>query len=336
MSEKLTLIAVWRMRASPAAGVGSSTSSQRITSGPPWAWMRIAFDVLPIAAAAPSKQLVDREGARDDLLLDRVLHHQLERLAVGLHAHGMKVDAVGAGRHRLLAFHEQPVDLAHHVGARVGQRLGDHEIMVHRHGAVFLRPGLRLLVRIGEQVADVCVVLGEVGCRDQRVHVAVEQHLVELLGAWARALDDRRIAVLGDVGIVGADPADAGKIDAVLVLEDAAHPDAGRLRVGAHGDAAAFHVLGAELAARGIVDDEVVLEARHHHGGQQHERPAVGLGLEKAADGELARVEGALVDHRLEALVGSLRPAEIELHQIGADLARLQGAHDRDSRRDWS
>src|SRR5262245_18229769 len=43
MSEKFTAMAVWRTRASPAAGGGSPTSSQRIASGPPWAWMRMAF-----------------------------------------------------------------------------------------------------------------------------------------------------------------------------------------------------------------------------------------------------------------------------------------------------
>jgi hypothetical protein len=83
------------------------------------------------------------------------------------------------------------------------------------------------------------------------------------------------------VGVVGADPAEAGKVDAVLVHEDAAHPDAGGLGVGAHADAAAFQVLRPKLALRGVVDDGVVLEARHHHGGQQHQRPAVGLGLQE-------------------------------------------------------
>ena len=141
------------------------------------------------------------------------------------------------------------------------------------------------------------------------------------------ALDDCGVAVFGEVGVVGAHPAQAGKIDAMLVLEDAAHPDAGGLRVAAHGDAAAFQVLRFQLALRGIVDDGVVLEARHHHGGQQDERLAVNLGLQEAADGELAGVKGALADHRLEALVGRLRPAEVELDEVGADLALLEGTH---------
>ncbi len=206
--------------------------------------------VGPSADAAPSKHSSTVKARGNDLLLDGVLHHQLQRPAVGLDAHGMKVDAVGARRHRLLAFHEQSIDFPHHVGPRVRQGLGDHEIVVHRDGAVFCCPDLGLLIRIGEQVADACVVLGEVRCRDQGINVAVEQHLVELLGAGTGALDDRRIAVFRNVRVVGADPADAGEIYAVLVLEDAAHPDAGRLCVGAHGDAAAFHVLGAKLAAR--------------------------------------------------------------------------------------
>src|SRR5262245_24073065 len=36
-------MAVWRTRASPGAGGGTSTSSQRMTSGVPLAWIRMAL-----------------------------------------------------------------------------------------------------------------------------------------------------------------------------------------------------------------------------------------------------------------------------------------------------
>src|SRR3546814_8863910 len=42
---KLTRTAVWRTRAWPRSGGASSTSSQRSASGPPVAWIRIAFIV---------------------------------------------------------------------------------------------------------------------------------------------------------------------------------------------------------------------------------------------------------------------------------------------------
>src|SRR5512145_1196969 len=45
MSMKLRPTAVCRIRTSPAPGSPGSASSQRSTSGPPWAWMRMACDI---------------------------------------------------------------------------------------------------------------------------------------------------------------------------------------------------------------------------------------------------------------------------------------------------
>src|SRR5262245_18122307 len=50
MSEKLTPIALWRTRASPAPGGGSAISSWRSTSGPPLAWMRTALIMAQVMA----------------------------------------------------------------------------------------------------------------------------------------------------------------------------------------------------------------------------------------------------------------------------------------------
>src|SRR5437867_9702307 len=55
---KLTPIAVWRTSASPWPGGPTSMSSQRSASGPPGAWMRMAFErtVAPVAARLPRRQ----------------------------------------------------------------------------------------------------------------------------------------------------------------------------------------------------------------------------------------------------------------------------------------
>ena len=73
----------------------------------------------------------------------------------------------------------------------------------------------------------------------------------------------------------------------------------------------------------------LMLEAAHHDGGQQRHRLAVGPRFQKRADRKLARVELALAHHRLEALVRDLRPAEIEIDQIGFDRAALDRLGDR-------
>ena len=48
-------------------------------------------------------------------------------------------------------------------------------------------------------------------------------------------------------------------------------------------------------------------------GGYQRERLVVGLGLQKGDNGKLTSVERTLSHHRLEAVMGGLGSAEVEL-----------------------
>ena len=59
--------------------------------------------------------------------------------------------------------------------------------------------------------------------------------------------------------------------------------------------------------------------------GHSTKRLADLAGLQERHDGELADVEPALADHRLEALVGDRRSAEIKRQQLRPDRARPQG-----------
>src|SRR5687767_7845309 len=74
---KLTPMAVWRTRASPAPGSPTSTSSSRRTSGPPWAWITIArvmtgdSSTVP-AAVKPLRIFAACAPGIEPLLLDEV------------------------------------------------------------------------------------------------------------------------------------------------------------------------------------------------------------------------------------------------------------------------
>src|SRR3990170_6615928 len=57
-------MAVWRTRTSPAPGAASSTSSQRITSGPPLAWMRMALGMGPWLVGRTMRRLRARDKVR--------------------------------------------------------------------------------------------------------------------------------------------------------------------------------------------------------------------------------------------------------------------------------
>src|SRR4029077_15908206 len=88
------------MRASPAPGGSNATSSQRITSGPPLAWMRTAFVIARTTQASlgdtGGEFLVFEHGdrrrrpAQPQLLPPR--HHVLVRLLGELGALGERLD----------------------------------------------------------------------------------------------------------------------------------------------------------------------------------------------------------------------------------------------------
>src|SRR4051812_24422413 len=76
-------MALWRMRASAGAGGGSSTSSRRNTSGPPFAWIRMAFMIVPRACGLG---LLPRIAQRH-----RAIEHLQQLLAVAPVRHEVAV-----------------------------------------------------------------------------------------------------------------------------------------------------------------------------------------------------------------------------------------------------
>ena len=160
------------------------------------------------------------------------------RLASTPKRHGSSGPPGGGATARRLSC-STPINFLHDIRSRLRDCRSHHHQMIDRHAAMRLRPltrhhlGIgneRLEPRIGQGVAD-----------DGRVELAVEQHLHQRL-AFRRARDEIRVLVLGEMRILERDPLHLGGIDAVIVGEKAAHPGAGRLRIGAHADPLAVEV----------------------------------------------------------------------------------------------
>src|SRR5262245_63947428 len=121
-------------------------------------------------------------------------------------------------------------------------------------------------------------------------------------------------------------PMDAIDIDAIVVGQDAAHPGDRGLAVRSHSHALAGQIGRRERATGGAVHNGVVLEAAHYGGGQEDERLAVGLRLQKGRDRHFADVEFQLPHHRLEEAIGRLDVGKVERNAIRLDLAVLERA----------
>ena len=158
---------------------------------------------------------------------------------------------------------------------------------------------------------------------DRGVEFAVDQHLGDVF-AGGGALDAGRIAVLGDMGVLERHPFHLAEVEAVILPENAADPDARGLRERAHADPAAGQVLRPHDAAFGIVQHRAMLEAPHHSRRHEHERLAVGLGLQIGDDRHLADVELLLARHQEEGAVDRIDLGEAKRHPIGFDMAVLQ------------
>jgi hypothetical protein len=188
--------------------------------------------------------------------------------------------------------------------------------------AVLGVPVARRLFRIGNEPLQARV--GEMGVPHHRgVHFSVEQHL-EQVASLGRALDRGGIPEFRHVRLLERHPAHGVDVDPVIVGEDAAEPHARRHRVGADADAAAIEVLRAQLAARGVVHEERVLEAPEHHRRQQHVGLAVRLRHQVGHDGELGDIELEVAHGALER-AGDLRNiGEIESDPRRGQLAAPQ------------
>ena len=138
------------------------------------------------------------------------------------------------------------------------------------------------------------------------------------------ALDARRIAVLGQMGVLERHPLHFAEIEAVVLRENAAQPYARGLRKGAHADSAAGQVLRPHRAAFGIVQHGTVLKAPKHRGRHQRQRLAVSLGLQIADDRHFAHVELLLAHHHAERLVDRIDLGEVQDNPLGFDVAFFQ------------
>ena len=80
------------------------------------------------------------------------------------------------------------------------------------------------------------------------------------------------------------------------------------------------------MAALGVVDQALVLEAsRAHHRRQQHQRLAIGLGLQEGDNRQFGDIEFQVAHHTLERGVGHLGLYKIEVQQFRCHRGALQG-----------
>ena len=135
--------------------------------------------------------------------------------------------------------------------------------------------------------------------------VAVEQHVEHLLAA-GRTHDVLRLHVVLEVAAFVRDVGDAIEIDAVLGAENAAHPDAGRLRVGPNADLLAVEILRLVDRAAGLFQDRTVVKAVEHD-----RRPAAHRFDVDKIEGQSRRAQRAVFD-RLRMSVGVQQRLEHE------------------------
>ena len=146
---------------------------------------------------------------------------------------------------------------------------------------------------VGNEMANARIVR-HVGAEDCRIDVAIQHHLCERLAAERQADAVRRIAIVHDMRLLGAEPGHAVEINAVFMPQDPAHPHAGCLRVGAHADTAPLDVLRPHHAFVGAISNAMMLKAPDDRRRQHHERNAGLPGLKKRDDGEFTGIEAAV------------------------------------------
>ena len=128
--------------------------------------------------------------------------------------------------------------------------------------------------------------------------------------------------VLGHMLVAGQHPGDLVEIDAVLVLQDAARPDAGGDRVAAvDADPPAFQVLGRLDAGLRVDQDGAVMEGAHQEDRQRREPLPMRPGADVGGDRHLADVELEPAHHAPEGV-----DERIHLHEIEFEAARPHGA----------
>ena len=131
-------------------------------------------------------------------------------------------------RRRRLAGQQQTVDLLDDVGALLGEIGMDDEEVIDMHGMVFGVPFARQRLIIFEEMPRPRI-LRQFIAENAGDHVAVEHQIFERFRPRRKAFDIGGVGRFGDMGIVAAEPGHLVEIDAIFVLQQSAHPHAGRL-----------------------------------------------------------------------------------------------------------
>ena len=122
--------------------------------------------------------------------------------------------------------------------------------------------------------------------------------------------------VFGDVLVAGEDPRHLAQFDAVLVLQDAAHPESRRHGVAAvDADPLAFEILRRADAGVRVVDDGAMMKRAHREDGNRGERLAVGARAQVRRHRQLADVEVEVAHHSAKRVDDDRHVFELEVER---------------------
>ena len=125
--------------------------------------------------------------------------------------------------------------------------------------------------------------------------------------------------------VAGQHPGDLVEIDAVFVLQNAAHPDAGRhCEAAADADLLALEVLRRADAGLGVDQDGAVMEGAHQRHWNSRHRLAELFGANVGGDRHLADVELVGAHHAAESCNQRIDLDEIQLAGLRFDLTGLE------------
>lgn len=162
------------------------------------------------------------------------------------------------------------------LGHKVGPCLGDSPLhddqVVHRDEAVRRLEGAARGLGVRKDGPQPRI-RRQVVAEDRRVEFPALEHGEHVL-ARRGALNERWIAVFGDMSVLERHPADILGREPVRFLHPAAQPQAGRLGIGAHADATAAQVLRATDIGLGAAEHCAFLKPRSDADRQQHQRLA--------------------------------------------------------------
>ncbi len=165
--------------------------------------------------------------------------------------------------------------------------------------------------------------------RYDRVELALREQVDERAvgpGGDGRAFRQIQLHLLDPAGLSHArlDPLDAREVDAVLVLEHAAHVDAGGLRPLGNADPLALQILG--LLDGGVfrkIDRRMAEDARQEHRDADDFRLVLRHERDHLAEGHL----GSLPLAELGEAVEDLLDRQLERHDVDAGDAHLTAQH---------